>query len=59
MKNKTITTKEEARQHAIEWQTWQATQSLSYEELAEYQNSFEALANQFDLADEFKENGII
>lgn len=53
------TTQEEARRYAIEWQAWQAEQSLSYGELIEWQDYFIQLANRFDLTDEFKENGII
>lgn len=52
-------TAEQARDKAIEWQNWQAEQSLSYGELAEWRAYFEALAVKFpELADEFKENGI-
>lgn len=57
--DKTITTAEEARSYAIEWQTWQTEQDLSYQELSEWGNYFEELATKFDLTDEFKENGII
>jgi hypothetical protein len=59
MELKAPTTKEEARQQAIDWQTWQAEQSLSYGELAEWTGYFETLAERFDLTEEFKENGII
>jgi len=54
-----IKTKEEARQLAIDWQNWTSEQSLSYGELAYWGGVFERLAEQFDLKDEFKENGII
>lgn len=57
--NQNITTAEEARQYAIDWQVWQSEQSLSYGELAEWQAIFQALADRFGLAEEFKENGII
>lgn len=60
--NKTINsnyTAEDARQLAIDWQHWVGEQSLSYGELAEWQNYFEMLADKFDLVDEFKENGVI
>jgi hypothetical protein len=50
---------EEARDYAIEWQAWQSEQSLYMSELMEWQAYFEALAQRFDLTDEFKENGII
>ena len=65
-KNKIINTQEEARDFAIEWQQWVAEQNKPGEEptlymsdLAEWQAIFEALAEKFDLVDEFKENGII
>lgn len=50
---------DEARQQAIDWQNWASDRELSYSELAEYQEHFEALANKFHLTEEFKENGII
>ena len=59
MEKEIITTAEEARQKAIDWQVWQAEQSLSYDEMAEWENYFNELADQFDLHDEFKENAII
>ncbi len=58
-KNKKINTQDEARDYAIEWQTWASEQSLSYGELAEWGAIFTALAVKFDLVEEFKENGII
>lgn len=57
--NPNIETADQARQVAIDWQHWQGEQSLSYGELADWQGYFEELADQFDLTDEFKENGII
>ena len=54
----TITTQDEARQYAIDWQNWSAEQSLSYGELAEWQAKFELLGRKFDLLEEFNENGI-
>jgi hypothetical protein len=54
-----VSSKDEAQQIAIDWQSWQAEQSLSYGELAEFQAYFQGLAEKFDLVDEFKENGII
>lgn len=59
MDKRNITTAEEARDYAIEWQQWASEQSLSYGELAEWQEIFEELADRFDLHDEFSENGII
>lgn len=52
-------TAEEARQHAIDFQSWAGDQSLSLGELAEWQSHFEALGERFGLTDEFKENGIL
>lgn len=55
-----ITTEDQARQKAINWQAWQSTQNLSIGELSEWQTYFEGLVEQFpDLRDEFVENGII
>ena len=59
MKPRTITTQEEARDYAIEWQQWASGQNLSYGELAEWQGIFTELATRFDLMEEFKENAII
>lgn len=59
MQQTVIKNKAEARQKAVEWQQWQATQNLSCLELAEWQNYFTTLAEQFELKDEFVENGII
>jgi len=49
----------EARAIAQEWQKWQSEESLSYGEVAEWQQYFEAIAKKFGLEEEFKENGII
>lgn len=57
--NKKIETAEEARQFAIDWQSWQSEKELSYGELNEWQDMFVGLANTYGLYDEFKENGII
>ncbi len=54
-----LKTADQAREHAIDWQNWASEQSLSYEELAHWQNYFETVAAKFKLTDEFKENGII
>lgn len=59
MEKRTPKTKEEARQYAIDWQNWQSEQSLSYSELAEWQAEFERIGKEFDLTEEFIENGII
>lgn len=52
-------TPDEARQFAIDWQTWQSERAMSYGELAEWQGIFTELAAKFELAEEFKENGIV
>jgi hypothetical protein len=59
MKITKITTEEDARQAAIDWQIWAADQSLSYGELAEWADHFRQLGEQFNLTEEFSENGII
>lgn len=51
--------RDEAREQAIEWQQWQSEQSLSYEEMLNWQNHFESIARAYDLTEEFEENGII
>lgn len=51
--------KEAARQEAIDWQYWQAEQSLSYGEMAEYAAHFEQLGRRYGLIQEFRENAII
>ncbi len=53
-----ITTQDEARQFAIDWQNWQADQNLSFGEVVQWQNQLERLAIKFDLIHEFEENGI-
>ena len=55
----TIKTKEEARQIAIDWQTWASRKSMSYGEVSQWQGYFETLAKKFNLKKEFKENGIV
>lgn len=55
----TVGSASEARELAIQWQHWQAEQSLSYSELADYQAYFMRIANKFNLTEEFKENSII
>lgn len=59
MQKRNITTKEQAREYAIDWQNWSSEQSLSYSELAEWGEIFTELGERFDLTTEFKENGII
>lgn len=50
---------DEAREQAIEWQNWQAKHSLSYDELFKWQDYFVSIAQEYNLTDEFVENGII
>lgn len=59
MKKIPLTTKEQARQYAIDWQQWMSEQNLSYMELAHWQEYFNTIGYQFNLIEEFKENGII
>ncbi len=54
-----ITTKEEARQYAIDWQSKFNETSHDWQAIADYQAEFQELAERFDLVEEFKENGII
>lgn len=50
---------DELREQVIEWQQWQATQDLSYDELFKWQQYFESIAEEYNLAEEFSENGVI
>ncbi len=59
MQKRTITTKEEAIQYAIDWQHWASEQNLSYGELAEWNTIFRTLGERYNLTEEFNENGII
>lgn len=54
-----ITTEEQARELAIDWQTtWQDIE-YSYSELIEWADYFTQVADKFKLHEEFRENGII
>ena len=59
MPKQTPTTQDEARQYAIEWQHWQSYNAMSYSEVLDWETHFQAIAEQFDLVDEFTENCII
>lgn len=59
MKMTNIKTKEEAISKAIDFQSWQSNQALSWEEVVNWASYFENLAREFDLTDEFSENGLI
>jgi hypothetical protein len=56
---KTLKTKEDARQYAIDYQKWTSKKSLSYSEVAQYQCLLETIGRKFNLLREFKENGIL
>ncbi len=56
---KSIKTKEEARQIAINWQSWQSKIDISYLEIQQWQEYFYELGKKFNLVKEFKENCII
>lgn len=65
MKKRTPKTKEEARQYAIDWQAWVGEQNeigkeptLYQSDLVEWQAEFERIGAEFDLTEEFIENGI-
>ena len=58
-------TAEQARQYAIEWQQWFGEQNmigkkptLFTSDLVEWQAEFERIGKEFDLTEEFIENGI-
>ena len=56
----TLTTADQARDFAIEWQHWQSEQPMSYMESSRWQDFFESLAVRFpELSEEFIENAII
>lgn len=59
MKKIAVISREEAREQAIDWQQWQATQNLSYDEILKWQEYFESIAEEYNLTKEFSENGII
>ena len=52
-------TQGEARMCGIEWQQWASNQNMSYGELAEDASILTKIAEDFDLVEEFIENGII
>lgn len=59
-----VKTADEARDIAMEWQSWLTglpfPDSLSYSEMADWEAYFRLLVRKFpELRDEFKENGII
>ena len=54
-----INSQEEARQFAIDWQNWSSKNKLYMSELVEWHEFFVNLATNWDLIEEFEENGII
>jgi hypothetical protein len=55
-----VATAGEARQIAVDWQSAQSAESMSWREVAEWDSYFKQLADKFpELADEFAENGIV
>ena len=54
-----INTSGEAEQLAIDWQNWQSEQSMSWGEAADWAGFFRELAQKFNLAIVFTENGIL
>jgi hypothetical protein len=59
MKKIPLKTEEEAKDYAIKWQKWVSEQNLSYMELVHWQEYWNAIGHNFNLLEEFKENGII
>ena len=59
MKMIIVKTQSEARQIAIDYQSWASKRSLSYYDISLWQSYFETLAEKFGLTEEFKENAII
>lgn len=62
----TITTADQARDLAIEWQQWAGEQNqigdepaLFMSDLADWSDFFSKLGKKFNLTEEFSENGII
>ena len=56
---KNIKTQAEARQFAIDWQNWSEGERFSWGDVFFWAKEFEFLANEFDLVEEFTENGIL
>jgi hypothetical protein len=55
-----INSPDEARDAAINWQSWMSDQTMSWGEVTEWEAYFSWLAARFpELTDEFVENGII
>lgn len=54
-----VSTKEDARQLAIQFQAWVNYGALSLSELSHYTNALKAMGKKFGLLREFRENGLI
>jgi hypothetical protein len=54
-----VKSKNEARQIAMDYQNWSSEHSMSWGEVATYNQYFTSLARKFNLVKEFKENAII
>ena len=54
-----VKTKDEARQIAIDWQSYQSNLAMSYYDICWCVKYFTALGKKFCIIKEFKENGII
>ncbi len=54
-----VQTADDARDIAVEWQSWQSERSVSWSDLVHYSDHFQKLAEKFNLTEEFLENGII
>ena len=59
MKQTKVKTAEEARQKAIDWQAWQSEQVMYWSDVIEWADYFRALGEEFNLTEEFEEEGII
>jgi hypothetical protein len=59
MQKQTPKTKEEARQYAMDFQDWVSKEDISYGDLDYWWGVFSDLGIEFNLTEEFKENGII
>lgn len=51
--------RDEAREQAIHFQASFEQNNYSYGELAEWSDYFTSIAKEYDLTEEFKENGIL
>jgi hypothetical protein len=54
-----VTSEDQARDIAIEYQMYAGEHDLSYGEIVYFNNRLEDIASKFGLLDEFKENGVL